>query len=259
MRRILTAVALAAAMFAAGAAKADKLEAIQKAGVIRVGVPVDVPPFGSVNANREPEGFDIDMANMVAKAMGVKLEMQQITGANRIPFLLTDKIDLVIAIMGLTPERAKQVMFTAPYANFYIGVFGPKASPVKSAADLGSLRVVAPTGTTQELGLTAMNPRANIMRVPDDATSVAAYLSGQADLIATGNVVALDLAKKNPGKEFEPKFVIRTSPGHMAVRMGEHNLVRWLDSFIFFNIMNGELSKLHEKWLGEPMRPMPSL
>ena len=45
----------------------------------------------------------------------------------------------------------------------------------------------------------------------------------------------------------------------MGVRMGEHNLLRWLDSFIFFNTMNGELDQLHRKWLGAPMAPLPSL
>ncbi|MBM3571583.1 MAG: transporter substrate-binding domain-containing protein [Alphaproteobacteria bacterium] len=260
MKRLLTlAVAALVLLFNGGDARADKLQDILKKGVVRIGVPVDVPPFGSVNANRQAEGFDVDMAEMVAKALGVKLELQQITGANRIPFLLTDKLDIVIAIMGLTPERAKQITFTGPYANFLLGVYGPKNARVASAAEIGALKVVAPRGTTQELALTAMAPRATIMRVEDDATATAAYLSGQADLIATGNIVAVDLAKKNPNKEFDLKFVIRLSPGHMGVRMGELNLARWLDSFIFFNTVNGELDKLHQKWLGGPMQPMPSL
>ena len=105
---------------------------------MRIGVPVDVPPFGSVNQQRQPEGFDIELAEMVAKALGVKVELQQITGANRIPFLLTDKVDIVISVMGLTPERAKQIMFTAPYADTYLAVFGPKSANVTSAAELGS-------------------------------------------------------------------------------------------------------------------------
>ena len=79
---------------------------------MRIATPLDVPPFGSQNEKREPEGFDIELAGMVAKALGVKLEMQQVTGANRIPFLLTNKVDIVISVMGLTPERAKQIMFT---------------------------------------------------------------------------------------------------------------------------------------------------
>jgi polar amino acid transport system substrate-binding protein len=71
--------------------------------------------------------------------------------------------------------------------------------------------------------------------------------------------VAIDLAKKNPNKEFDLKFNIRNSPAHMGVKMGEHNLVRWLDSFVFFNTQNTELDKLHQKWLNRKMDPMPAL
>jgi len=251
------AVLLSLGLF--NAAWADRFEEILSKGVVRIGVPLDVPPFGSQNVNREPEGFDVEMAGMVAKALGVKLELTQITGANRIPYLLTDKVDIVISVMGLTPERAKQIMFTAPYANTSLAVYGPKNLKVKSAADLGNYKVVAAKGTTQELALTEANPKINMMRTEDDATAAAAYLSGQAQIFATNSIVAIDLAKKNPKKEFDLKFNIRRSPAHIGVKMGEHNLVRWLDSFIFFNTMNTELDKLHIKWLGRPMEPMPTL
>ena len=240
-------------------ARADKFQEIISKGVIRIGVPLDVPPFGSQNANREAEGFDVDMANMVAKALGVKLELTQVTGANRLPFLLTDKVDVVISIMGLTPERAKQIMFSAPYANTSLAVYGPKKIVVKSAMDFGKFKVAAAKGTTQEMALSAANPKANLMRTEDDATAASAYLSGQADLFATNSIVAIDLAKKNPNKEFDLKFNIRNSPAHMGVKMGEHNLVRWLDSFVFFNTQNTELDKLHQKWLNRKMDPMPAL
>jgi polar amino acid transport system substrate-binding protein len=258
-RLIMGLLALSLAAFGGQAAKADRLEDILKKGVVRIAVPLDVPPFGSQNQAREAEGFDVELAGMVAKALGVKLELQQVTGANRIPFLLTDKVDIVISVMGLTPERAKQIMFTSPYADTNLSVFGPKSANVKSVADIGSLKVAAAKGTTQEMALTAMAPKANIMRTEDDATAAAAYLSGQAELFATNNLIIPDLQKRNPSKEFEIKFVIRRSPAHMGVRMGEMTLVRWLDSFIFFNTMNGELDRLHQKWLGMPMQPMPSL
>jgi polar amino acid transport system substrate-binding protein len=258
-RFIVGLLALSLAAFSGQAAKADRLEDILKKGVVRIAVPLDVPPFGSQNQAREAEGFDVELAGMVAKALGVKLELQQVTGANRIPFLLTDKVDIVISVMGLTPEHAKQIMFTSPYADTNLSVFGPKSANVKSAADIGSLKVAAAKGTTQEMALTAMAPKANIMRTEDDATAAAAYLSGQAELFATNNLIIPDLQKRNPNKEFEIKFVIRRSPAHMGVRMGEQNLVRWLDSFIFFNMMNGEIDRLHRKWLGIPLAPLPTL
>jgi polar amino acid transport system substrate-binding protein len=241
------------------AAKADAFEDILKKGVVRIATPLDVPPFGSQNEKREPEGFDIELAGMVAKALGVKLEMQQVTGANRIPFLLTNKVDIVISVMGLTPERAKQIMFTAPYADTQLAVFGPKSADVTSADKIGKLKVAAAKGTTQELALSAMAPKATIMRTEDDATAAAAYVSGQAELFATNSLIIPDLQKRNPSKEFDLKFTIRRSPAHMGVRMGEHNLLQWLNSFIFFNMMNGEIDRLHQKWLGMKLQPLPTL
>lgn len=260
MRSLIAALAaLAVAVFGGAEARADKLQDILSKGVVRIGVPLDAPPFGAQDENRKPVGFDIELAEMVAKGLGVKLEMQQITGANRIPFLLTDKVDIVISVMGLTPERAKQIQFTAPYANTFLAVYGPKSSSVASPATLGSARVAAAKGTTQELAISASAPKANLMRTEDDATAAAAYITGQAELLATNSIVAQALAKQNPNKEFERKFVIRRSPAHMGVQMDQHNLVRWLDGFIFFNTMNGELDRLHRKYLDMPMDPLPTL
>jgi polar amino acid transport system substrate-binding protein len=255
--RLLVAFALVSVV--STAARADLLADVVSRGVIRIGVPADLIPFGYQNVNREPEGFDIDLANMLAKSLGVKAELIPITGANRIPYLLTDKVDITVSLMGLTPERAKQVMFSAPYASTSLAVFGPKSINVKSAADLKKYKVAATRGNTEETSLTAMAPQADIMRTENDATTIAAYLSGQAQLFAASSFVPIELAKKNPGKEFDLKFIIRPSPGCMGVKMGEHNMLRWLDSFIYFNKMNGELDKLHHKWLGRGMDPLPSI
>ncbi len=260
MQRLLAAVALLVSMaFAGAAARADTFADVIKNGVVRIAVPLDVPPFGSQNQERKAEGFDVELAEMVAKALGVKLELQQVTGANRIPYLLTDKVDIVISVMGLTPERAKQIMFTAPYADTSLAVYGPKSANVKSAGDLGTLKVVAAKGTTQDLGLAEMNPKANIMRTEDDATAATAYITGQADLFATNSLIVPDLLKRAANKEFDLKFVIRRSPAHMGVKMGEFAMLQWLNSFLFFNSMNGELDRLHRKWLAAPMSPLPTL
>jgi polar amino acid transport system substrate-binding protein len=260
LKSLLAAIgAVAIGVLASAEAKADKLEAIQSAGVVRIGVPLDVPPFGYQDTNRNPIGFDVELAQMIGDALGVTVELQQITGANRIPYLLTDRVDIVISVMGLTPERAKQIMFTAPYANTFLAVYGKAADAVTSVDEVGSLRIAAARGTTQEITLSEMNPGADIMRTEDDATAAAAYLSGQADLFATNSIVAQSLAEQNPNAEFDRKFVIRRSPAHMGVRMGEHNLLRWLDSFLFYSTMNGELERLHQDHLGMPMDPLPTL
>lgn len=240
-------------------AKADKLQDILERGVVRIIVFGDVPPFGSQNAARELEGFDIDLAAMVAESLGVTLEMVQATAANRIPYLLTDRADINIAAMSVTAERARQVMYSAPYADTSLAVFGPRSAEVASAADIGDLRTSVAKGTTEDLVLTAVAPDADIMRTEDNATAVQAYLSGQSDLLAANSVVVAELAKQNPSAEFDFKFALRRAPAHMTVRMGEHNLLRWIDTFIFQQTLNGELDALHVKWLGGPMQPLPPL
>jgi polar amino acid transport system substrate-binding protein len=251
--------ALALAVLSHAEARADKLADIISKGVVRIIVFADVPPFGSQNANRELEGFDIDMAKLVAKSLGVKLELVPAPAASRIPFLITDKGDMNIAAMSVTPERARQVMYSAPYADTSLAVYGPKSLAIRSAADLGRRKISVSKGTTEDLVLTALAPGADIMRTEDNATSVQAYLSGQSELLAANSVVVVELAKKNPAKEFDFKFALRRAPAHITVRMGEHNLLRWLDTFIFQSTLNGDLDELHRKWLGGPMQPLPAL
>ena len=259
-RKYLTGIAMLAVALATMPAHADKFADILSKGVVRVVVFTDVPPFSSANVKRELEGFDVDLARMVADALGVKLELVPAAAANRIPYLLTDKADINVAAMSVTAERAKQVMYSAPYADTSLAVYGAKATAVKAAADTGKLKISVAKGTTEDVVLTALNPNADIMRLEDNASAVQAYLSGQSQLLAANSVVVVELAKKNPSKEFDFKFALRRAPAHITVKIGEHTLLRWLDTFIFQNTLNGEINKLHVKWLGGPMTaPLPPL
>jgi polar amino acid transport system substrate-binding protein len=229
------------------------LKEILHAGVVRIGVPVDVPPFGFVDEQQQPAGLDIELAKLVARELGVKLEMQQITGANRIPYLMTNKVDLVVSALGATPERARLIAFSSPYAALSIGVFGPADAKVGSAGEIGGLRVSVARGTTQDIELTELAPQATLLRFDDDATAAAAYLAGQADLLATANAVAQALRKRSPDRALEPKFVIRFSPCHIGLRQDNPNLLRWLQTFVFYERVNGTLDKLSQRWLDAPL------
>jgi polar amino acid transport system substrate-binding protein len=196
---------------------------------------------------------------MIGKALGVKVEVEQIIGANRIPYLLTNKIDLVISGMGATPERAVQVMFTSPYAALYLGVYGPKDKAVTGPDTLGTLKTAATKGTTQDMTLTAMAPKATIVRFEDDTTSNTAFLSGQTDLWATLNTIAQSVIKQNPDKNIELKFKLRNSPAHMAMRQGDYGLLQWLNTYVWLIRANGELQRLHRTWLGEDMGELSAM
>src|ERR1043166_2402931 len=195
--KLLLVAAVSISAFIAPSAMADRLKDILDKGVIRVGHLVDLPPFGMTDANQKPIGFDIDLANMLAQELGVKLELTAVTGANRLPYLVTDKVDLIIGAFGATPERAKQISFSSAYASNYLAVYGPVTVNIKSAEELAKRKVAAARGTSQDITRSKMAPTANIVRFEDEATAAAAFLSGQTELLAAPNVVFADLVKKN--------------------------------------------------------------
>ena len=261
LRGLVKLAAMVAVLFGVGgpAAAAD-LQDILNDGKVRIGVPIDVPPFGFVDESNKPVGLDVDVAMMTGEALGIEVELQQITSANRIPYLVTNRLDMVISAMGATPERAQQIAFSSPYSALSIGVFGPDSINVSSPADLTDQTIAVARGTTQDIELTAAAPNANIQRFDDDATAAAAFLSGQADLLATANVVAKDLMDRDANVELNAKFILRLSPTHVGIQQGNPELLRWLDTFVFYHKTTGRLSEITEKWLGQPLPAnLPSL
>ncbi|MBE7384465.1 MAG: transporter substrate-binding domain-containing protein [Leptolyngbya sp. SIO1E4] len=238
----------------------SSLDAIIEAGTIQIAVPQDFAPFGSVDANGELEGYDIDVAKLLAEDLGVDLELVPVTSDNRIPFLQTGKVDLVISSMGANPERAKSVFFSIPYAPFFSGIYGStEITGVESFEDLSGYTIGVTQGTLEDLELTDSAPEGlNIERFADNSLTASALISDQVELIATGNVVASELAKNNPDKAIEGKFIIKESPAHIGIRRGEVDLLQWVNTFVYHKRLGGELNAFSETWLGEPLPLLPA-
>src|SRR5450432_705342 len=134
-RSVLCAFTAALVLSAPFASRADSLDDIMKSGVLKVAVPQDFPPFGSVGSDLRPLGYDIDVAELIGKKMGVKVELVPVTSANRIAYLQTKKVDLVISSLGKNAEREKVIDFTNAYSPFFQAVFGAKSVAVKSPLD----------------------------------------------------------------------------------------------------------------------------
>ena len=252
LRNLIAAVAASALIAIPTLAKADKLEDILSAGTLRVGLLLDAAPWGYKDAKGEATGLDVDLAKLMAADMGVKLEIVPVTGASRIPSILSDKVDVLIAAMGATPERAQQVMFSQPYAAVNLGVFGSKSFPqAKSAADLKGRSIAVAKGSTLDVWLTDNAKDVKVVRFEDTPSAIAAYLSGQAEAFAENSAIALKVAEDNAGKEVELKFLIRQSPAHVGVSQGEQNLLNWVNTFLFTNRLNGKLSELQLKHFKE--------
>lgn len=119
LSKLVSLVAVAAALVTnISTVSANQLEAIKEKAVLKVAVPQDFPPFGSVGTDLKPQGYDIDMVKYLVKELNVKVELVPVTSANRIPYLQTQKVDLVISSMGKNPEREKAIDFSEAYAPF---------------------------------------------------------------------------------------------------------------------------------------------
>jgi polar amino acid transport system substrate-binding protein len=252
---LVSGLALTFGMLVVGAvpASADMLDDVTKAGVIKVGIFEDFPPFASLGADMKIQGYDVEMADMLAKALGVKAELVGITGQNRIPFLTEGKVDLLLSI-GFSDERAKVVDFTKPYAPYYIAVMGPKEIEVKGPADLKGKTIAVNRGTLEDTEVTKVAPEgADIQRYSDYAGVISAFLSGQAQLMVVGNDVGATILAKNPSIKPEEKFLLLTSPSNMAVKKGETRLRNKLDEILAGMKQDGSLNALAVKWLKQPL------
>ncbi|WP_417829325.1 transporter substrate-binding domain-containing protein [Thalassospira sp.] len=256
MKQFFKTAIAAVVMLAAplGAASASALDSISEAGVLKVAVPQDFPPFGSVGTDMQPKGYDIDMAALIAEELGVKLELVPVTSSNRIPYLNTGKVDLVISSLGKNPDREKVIDFSDPYAPFYNGVFGPADFSVDKAADLAGMSVGVTRGAIEDLELTKIAPSdVDIKRYEDNNGTISAFLSGQVDLIATGNVTAAAIIERDPPRKPEPKFLIKNSPCYVGLNKDEPELMAKVNEIIAASIADGRLNAIAEKWLGIPL------
>lgn len=237
-------------------AHADALDSIMAAKVIKVAVPQDFAPFGSAGLDLKPQGYDIDMANLIGKALGVKVEIIAVTSANRIPYLQTKKADIVISSLGKNAEREKVIDFSVAYAPFFSGVFGTKEIKLASADELKGKTIGATRGAIEEQELTKLAPAdTTIKRFEDNNATIAAFVSGQVDLIATGNTVAAAIAEKVPARAPALKFVIKDSPCFIGLNKEEPKLLAKLNEIIAQAKTSGDIAKLSEKWLKAPLPP----
>ena len=241
-------------------ALADQLQDILSRGSITIGVPENFPPFGSVGANFEHEGYDVDVARMIAEDLGVELELKPITSKQRIPFLTSGKVDLVVSSMGANPSRAKSIWFSNAYAPFFSAAFAGPDVKVSSPADLVGLKVGVTGGTIEDLELSRNLPDgAELIRFGDNAATISAFLAGQVQVLVTGNTVAAKVGKDNPDLKLETKFIVRQSPAFIGVRQGEMNMLQWVNVFVLHKRLGGQLNELSLKWLGQKLPDLPNL
>ena len=219
---------------------------------LRVAIDVATPPFAMKDDKLNLIGSDVETAQLLAKDLGVELEIVPTTLANRVPFVQTGKADVVISAFSITPERAKVIDFTVPFASIQVVIGAPKSIQISSVADLAGKKVISTRGTTNDQELTKIaTPATQITRFDDDATTITAAVSGQADIVATAPSILNAINEKiAPARKMDIKLTLKTNMLAMGLHKGEPKLKEKLDDWIRANLKNGQLNTIYKKYHG---------
>lgn len=238
----------------ANIAHADKLDDIQKAGVIKIAVFDSNPPFGFVDKKtKQLAGYDIDVANAIGKSIGVKVELQPTNPANRIPLLSSNKVDLIAANFTITDERAKAVDFSVPY--FATGQkFIAKKGLLTKPEDLANLRIGADKGTVQEITLRDNYPTAKVISYDDTPVAFTALRNGNVQAITQDDAKLVGLLANLPEAikadfEISPFSITQEYQG-VGIPKGETRLVEAVDKALLDLESSGQALEIYNRWFG---------
>ena len=260
----------AAALAAAGAASllgrarpaaAQTVDELLKKGKLTVAIDTTTPPYASLDASMAPQGLDIDFARLIGQAMKMPVEFVTVNSPGRIPALLTNRVDMVVSIFSITPERALQVAFSNPYAGQSSVLIAPKALSVQGPQDLANKKVAVTRGAMEDIVLTAQAKDVKglqILRFDDYPSTTQAMLSGQVDAVGGGDYGDIYLQKSSGGDAFEQKYELHAFHFGVGLRRGNPDLLHWLNTFIYFNKNDGTLNDLSMKWRKKPLPDLPT-
>ncbi|MEV0401101.1 transporter substrate-binding domain-containing protein [Actinoallomurus sp. NPDC050550] len=244
---------LAACSSGGGAATAQRDSTLQKvirAGTLNVASCLSFPPFGSKDQSGRPQGFDVDVAGAMAKALGVKLKVIDTTSANRIPNLQTNKVDAVVCNFTITPERAKQIAFTDPYVVAGEVLLVKKSSNISGLKDLSGKTVAVTKGSTDGDAVKKGNPQAKIQEYDTSSAGVLAVKQGQADAMVEDSNFLNYQAKLDPSLKVTRTSVVPLEYNGIGVRAGDPTWLQWVNTWLRDFNTSGEGDALYKKWFG---------
>ena len=259
MKSVLAMTAMAIVSLSAEPAEAQTVDEIIKRGKVVIAIDTTVPPYGMLDTNNQPTGIDVEVANLIGKNLKVPVELVTVNSPGRIPALLSNRVDMVVAIFSITAERALQVSFSIPYAGQSAVLIAPKTANIKGPDDLKSLKVGVTRGALEDGALTQMNPAGmNLLRFDDGPSVSQAMLSGQIDAMGGGDYGEIYLRKGAKGEEYEQKFPLRAAHFGIGIRRGNPDLLQWLNTFVYQIKNSGDLDAISRKFRnGQPMIPLP--
>ena len=247
--------------FAIVGAKADKLDDIIASGKLKCGVMLDVPPVGMRNNNNEPIGYDVEFCKDMAAALGVDPVFVETPGPDRIPAILSGRVDVGVASATASLERAKSVAFSIPYQIWDLGVAVSADSSIGSYEELKNKKVGTVRSTSGEAAvLDELKSRGNkVISYNSNAEQFLALKQGKVDAIIESNAIFGEYAKGAGKGIMKVCCSVTTAPSDwtgLMVNRSHHGLLNWVNLFVWHQWKNGRTDELYREWFGYPAPSM---
>ena len=262
-KSVLLATALG--LVCAGTSQAQSaLDTVVQSKKLRCGIMMDNPPSGFRNSSNEPDGLDVTYCKDMAKLLGAEPEIIETPSPDRIPALVSNRIDVLIASTTPTPQRGLTVAFTQPYMNFTMGVITRADTGVTSYEDLKDKKLGGVIGSTQEQLINAEMANgwqasgATYVGYASDAESYLALQQGKVDVILVAMGVFNALSQSGQFPEFVLAGAAPLSDTvAIAVKREDQQFLNWTKLFVWHQVTSGRFAEVYKQYFGDG--PAPSL
>jgi polar amino acid transport system substrate-binding protein len=236
-------------------AHARDLEAIKKAGVIQLATEGAFAPFNYFLGTKLT-GYEIDVAEAVAKKMGLQIEWKALAFDALISAVRQDRFDAAIASHGYTDERAKSVDFTSPHYCSGGQVVARSGGP-KAVADLKDKIVVVQLATTYADAVGKIPGLKEVKTLPKDTDALSALMGQRADAWVTDKFVAKNSATKLGGGKLQLGEMVFTERISFILKKGNPELKAAMSQAIDALKADGTLANISKRWFDEDISACP--
>ena len=205
-------------------------EQIKEAGEIVIGIFSDKAPFGYIDANGKPAGYDVVYGDRIAADLGVTAKYVPVDAAARTEVLASNKVDITLANFTVTPERAEKDDFANPYFKVSLGVVSPTSAEITDVSQLAGKTLIVTKGTTAEAYFEANHPEIKLQKYDQYSDAYQALEDGRGDAFSTDNTEVIAWAIQHPGFSVGIKSLGDTSYIAAAVKKGNSALLDWLNN-----------------------------
>jgi ABC-type amino acid transport substrate-binding protein len=238
------------------------LDRIIQSKTLRCGVQLNNPPAAFMNKENQPDGYDVAYCRDMAKALGATAQLVDTPSADRIPALVSNRIDVLTATATITTQRALSVAFSQPYVSYTNVVLTRKDTGIRKFEDLKGRSLGGATGTTTEQGLKVFydawrDPKGTYTGYADEAQAYLALNQGKTDgmVVASASAGALIRSGQFPNFVIAGQVPMPADLAGIAVRKNDQELLNWVKTFVWTQVQSGRYKQLYNQYIGPGEAP----